>query len=64
MTSEDVISLRDSMKLSRDKFAERLGVTPLQIWRWEKGRTKPSPMASILFEQVKSEFLKSKLEGS
>lgn len=37
--------LRNSLGLTQDKFAAKLGVTLLTINRWENGRSKPSPLA-------------------
>jgi DNA-binding transcriptional regulator YiaG len=37
--------IRESVGLSQEKFASRLGVSSPTIRRWENGRTKPSPLA-------------------
>ena len=37
--------LRNSLGLTQEKFAAKLGVTLLTINRWENGRSKPSPLA-------------------
>ena len=41
----NVRGLRESMGLSHDDIADRLGVHPRTVWRWESGETKPSPLA-------------------
>ena len=63
MTGDDVKELRKQMRLSYEQFADKVGVSWSQVWRWEHGKTNPSPMAQRLLGQVKSEFLNSKSEG-
>jgi putative transcriptional regulator len=50
--SQLVWELRLQMGLTQEKFAARLGVTYLTVNRWENGRTKPSPMALKLIEEI------------
>lgn len=52
MNGTQVREIRDRLKLSREKFARRLGVSFFTIWRWEKGKTKPSPMAEKLLKEI------------
>ncbi|MGH7263052.1 MAG: helix-turn-helix transcriptional regulator [Candidatus Rokuibacteriota bacterium] len=35
--------LRGLAELTQEEFARRLGVRPLQVLRWEKGRCLPHP---------------------
>ncbi|MEO0686780.1 MAG: helix-turn-helix transcriptional regulator [Cyanobacteria bacterium J06649_11] len=44
--------LRNSLGLTQDKFAAKLGVTLLTINRWENGRSKPSPLAMEKVEKL------------
>jgi DNA-binding transcriptional regulator YiaG len=64
MTGEDVRDLRGRMGLNKTQFAHKLGTSQRTIRRWESGQVKkPSGTACLLFEQVKSDFLKSQLEA-
>lgn len=38
---DQVIYVRKQLNLSRFKFAEKLSVTELTVYRWEKGISKP-----------------------
>lgn len=49
-----VREVRQRLGLTQEQFASRLGVTFPTVNRWERGRTKPSPMAQkLLIEAVK-----------
>lgn len=39
MTPEQLASLRESIRMTRDQLAEALGVDRTTIWRWETGAT-------------------------
>jgi putative transcriptional regulator len=41
----DIKSMRQKLGLTQEKFAQVLGVTFGTVNRWEKGKTKPSPLA-------------------
>ena len=41
--------------MSRDAFAHELGVTTKTIYLWEKGKTKPSPMAQQKLEELEKQ---------
>ena len=41
--------------MSRDAFARELGVTTKTIYLWEKGKTKPSPMAQQKLEELEKQ---------
>ncbi|MEI7556776.1 helix-turn-helix transcriptional regulator [Candidatus Chlorohelix sp.] len=43
--SELIKEFRQRTGLTQEKFAAKLGVTFPTINRWEKGHTKPSPLA-------------------
>lgn len=49
---EKIKELRKRLGLSQDKFAVRLGITVQTVRRWESGKTKPSPMAQRLLEEI------------
>lgn len=42
---------RKRMGLTQVQFAERIGVSFQTVNRWERGKTKPLPMALKLIEQ-------------
>ncbi|BAY87632.1 XRE family transcriptional regulator (plasmid) [Calothrix parasitica NIES-267] len=48
--------LRNSLGLTQEKFAAKLGVTCLTINRWENGRSKPSPLAMEKVEGMLTEM--------
>ncbi len=37
--------LRQELGISQRMLAQRIGVAPQTVWRWEHGLGKPSPMA-------------------
>lgn len=43
---ERLRTFRDSQGMSRAALAARLGVTPITLYRWETGSTRPSPLAA------------------
>jgi len=43
---ERIRSFRDSRGMSREALAAELGVTPITLYRWETGSTRPSPLAA------------------
>ncbi len=45
VVSQLIRELRQTLKLTQEKFAAQLGVTFPTINRWEKGRATPSPLA-------------------
>ena len=50
--SDLVRELRQRLGLTQEQFASQLGVTFPTVNRWEKGRSKPSPMAQKLLIKV------------
>jgi len=42
--------------MSRDAFARELGISPKTIYLWEKGQTKPSPMAQQKLEELEKQL--------
>jgi putative transcriptional regulator len=45
MKSVDVKSLRRSLSLTQEQLAKALGVSWATINRWERHKTRPSPLA-------------------
>jgi len=42
--------------MSRDALARKLGVTTKTIYLWEKGKTKPSPMAQQKLDELEKQL--------
>ncbi len=47
--------------LTQEQFASQLGVTCSTINRWERGRSKPSPLALQKIEQLLEQMSKTDL---
>ncbi len=48
--SKKIISVRESLNLSQERFAKELGVSFATVNRWEKGHFEPSYLAQVRFE--------------
>lgn len=46
----DIKKIRKDFNLTQAELAKELGVLRLTIYRWEKGLTKPSPLAKRALE--------------
>lgn len=44
--------IREKLGLSQEEFAHRVGVSFTTVNRWEKGKSKPSPMAKQNIEKL------------
>lgn len=51
--------LRQTLKLTQEKFAVQLGVTFPTINRWENGRATPSPLALKQIEMLLNQLSES-----
>jgi putative transcriptional regulator len=51
--AEVVRETRESLRMSRQVFAYRLGVNPRTLERWEQGRSKPNDQAAALIWLVR-----------
>jgi len=49
---EDLISLRERLRLSRPVFAGYLRTNPRTLENWEQGRAKPNAQAALLIRLV------------
>ena len=54
-TAARIRALRDDMKLSRQKFAERFGLDARTIQDWEQGRRVPDRAARVLLTVIDRE---------
>lgn len=48
----DVNVIRERLGLTQEQLAQRLGVSFKTVNRWEKGKSKPSPMARRLLSEL------------
>ena len=51
----DVKAIRNSLKLSQDKFAERFGFSVATVRDWEQGRRRPEGPARALLTVIEHE---------
>ena len=54
-TAERIRAVRDGMKLSRQRFAERFGLDARTIQDWEQGRRVPDRAARVLLTVIDRE---------
>jgi len=52
VTAEELVSLRQSLKLSRAVFARYLRANERTLENWEQGRAKPNAQAALLIRLV------------
>jgi len=41
MEKEEIKEIRNQLGLTQKQLADKLGVTHISVWKWEKGRAKP-----------------------
>ena len=51
-SAERILALRKSMKLSRQKFADRFGLDARAVQDWEQGRRVPDRAARVLLTVI------------
>ncbi|WP_366520889.1 transcriptional regulator [Rhodoferax sp.] len=49
---QDVLQVREQLRLSRPVFAHYLRTNPRTLENWEQGRAKPNAQASLLIRMV------------
>lgn len=52
VTAEEVLALRQRLRLSRQVFAHYLRTNPRTLENWEQGRAKPNAQAALLIRLV------------
>jgi putative transcriptional regulator len=52
VTAEELVTLRESLHLSRPVFAGYLRTNPRTLENWEQGRAKPNAQAALLIRLV------------
>ena len=62
----DVLAIRKSFKLSRERFAQRFGLDARAVQDWEQGRRRPDRTARILLRTIERhpEAVEDALRGS
>lgn len=53
MTPEAIRTIRKTLGLSQERFAQKLGVSFATVNRWEKGRSKPTGLSVGILESVR-----------
>lgn len=53
LSSSEIARFREIMGLSQESLARELGVSVRTIFRWEKGKTFPSPLAREKLKMIK-----------
>ncbi len=59
MTPEEISYIRKKLNITQEKFAQLLGVTLNTVGRWERGLSKPSPLALTRIESLRNGQLNS-----
>jgi putative transcriptional regulator len=52
VTANELLALRERLRLSRPVFASYLRTNPRTLENWEQGRAKPNAQASVLIRLV------------
>jgi DNA-binding transcriptional regulator YiaG len=60
MNSEEIKKIRNKLSLAQESFAHLLGVSVGTVNRWERGVSKPSPLA---ISKLKSILQKQRLNS-
>lgn len=53
INEQTIRDTRERLHMSRNAFAQRLGVNPRTLERWEQGRSKPNDQATALILLVR-----------
>jgi len=56
MNKESIKELRHKLGLSQEGLARKLGVSVITVRRWEKGSSRPSPLALLRIEETMKEI--------
>lgn len=59
--SKMVKKLRQSLGLTQEQFAAKVGVTYSTVNRWENGKGKPSPLAIQRIDELRDELKRNRL---
>ena len=50
--------LRETLRLTQEQFAAKIGVTFSTVNRWENGKGKPSPLAMLRIDELSKKVKK------
>ncbi|MCK9369862.1 helix-turn-helix domain-containing protein [Candidatus Dojkabacteria bacterium] len=54
ISAKEIKDLRDSLGLTQEQFAQKLGVTFSTVFRWEHSKSPPSPLAQKALNDLKA----------
>ena len=54
--SKMIRKLRTTLGLTQEQFAAKIGVTVSTVNRWEKDKSKPSPLAMLRIERFQQKI--------
>ena len=54
MDKEEIKAIRNQLGLTQKQLADKLGVTHISVWKWEKGRAKPHKTFESKILELKS----------
>jgi transcriptional regulator with XRE-family HTH domain len=58
--SKMIRRLRAALGLTQEQFAAKIGVTFSTVNRWENGKDKPSPLATLRIKGLQNELEQNK----
>lgn len=64
MTSQEIITLRKSLKLSMSDFGKLFGVTPTAVQKWENGSNRPANLIEVSMDTLKNKMERARLQGT
>jgi hypothetical protein len=53
LTGQSIRTLRDRLRMTREQFAQAMGVSPGSIFGWESGRTRPRAGSLARFQELR-----------
>jgi len=53
MSPEEIRSLRQSLQMTQDQFAQLMGMHSLTVSKWERGILQPNPYQAALMQSFK-----------
>jgi len=59
MNAEEIKIMRSTLNMTQEKLAQILGVSWSSITRWERGLSKPSPLALQKIKSLEKECFKN-----
>jgi DNA-binding transcriptional regulator YiaG len=60
MTSDEIRRLRETLGLTQEEFAKKVGAGRATVARWESGQSKPTGLYSRALERLQATVKKSK----